>query len=150
MIPAGAVSNEIVHEMDLFPTLATIASGQVPTDRIIDGVDQTPFFLGKQEKSNREAIVVYVGNEIYGVKWRDWKMMTKEIPKGAGAPIDNLPVPYFYNLLLDPKEEHPMLYAPANLWVRYPASQVLVNHLESLRKEPPIPPGTADPYLPPK
>jgi arylsulfatase len=147
-VPEGAVSNEIVHEMDLFPTFATIAGGTVPTDRVIDGVDQTQFFLGKQEKSNRESVVVYVGKEIFGVKWRDWKMMTKELSKGAGVPVDQLPVPYFYNLLLDPKEEHPVLFAGPNLWVRYPASQVLVDHIASLHEERPIPPGTPDPYVP--
>ena len=54
-IQAGGASNEIVHEMDLFPTFARIAGGKVPEDRIIDGVDQTDFFLGEQEKSNREG-----------------------------------------------------------------------------------------------
>jgi arylsulfatase len=54
-IPAGNVSNEIVHEMDLFMTLAAITGGKVPTDRVIDGVDQSSFFLGKQDKSNRNA-----------------------------------------------------------------------------------------------
>lgn len=36
-IPAGRVSNEIVHEMDLFTTLASLVGGKVPTDRAIDG-----------------------------------------------------------------------------------------------------------------
>ena len=45
-VPAGSVSNGIVHEMDLFPTFARIAGGTVPEDRAIDGVDQTDFFLG--------------------------------------------------------------------------------------------------------
>ena len=49
-IPTSA-SNEIVHEMDLFPTLARIAGGKVPEDRAIDGVDQSEFFFGKQKKS---------------------------------------------------------------------------------------------------
>ena len=55
---------------DLFPTLARVSGGSVPTDRVIDGVDQTDFFFGKQGKSNREGLVVYVGKDIYGVKWR--------------------------------------------------------------------------------
>ena len=50
-VRAGRVSNEIVHEVDLFPTLARLAGAEVPRDRKIDGVDQTDFFLGKQTKS---------------------------------------------------------------------------------------------------
>jgi arylsulfatase len=147
-IPAKRVSNEIVHEMDLFATFARIAGGKGPGDRMIAGVDQTDFFTGTATKSNRESVVIYVGSELYGVKWRDWKMMVKEVNTIAGDPVRSYDVPLFYNLLLDPKEEHPVLYAPANIWVRYPASQVLVEHARSLRAEPPIPPGTPDPYRP--
>jgi arylsulfatase len=82
-IPAGMVSNEIVHEMDLFPTLANIAGGTVPNDREIDGVDQSEFFLGKKNKSNRDGLIVYVGNELFGIKWRNWKMMFQEVERGT-------------------------------------------------------------------
>ena len=33
-------------------------------------------------------------------------------------------------------------------WIRWPAGQVLADHIASLRKEPPIRPGTLDPYTP--
>jgi arylsulfatase len=147
-VPAGLVSNEIVHEMDLFTTFATMSGGEVPTDREIDGVDQTAFFLGQSEESSRESVVVYVGNELYGIKWRNWKMMFKEIDTIGGDPTRSYGVPLFYNLLLDPKEEHPVLHAPPNFWVRYPAGQVLVDHMASFQREPVIPPGTPDPYEP--
>ena len=147
-VPAGVTSNEIVHEMDLFATFAEIAGGDVPDDRVIDGVDQTDFLLGRTDKSNRESVVVYVGQELYGVKWRDWKMMVKEIDTISADPTRNYGVPLFYNLLLDPREENPVLYAPPNFWVRYPAGEVLVNHAKSMQQEPPIPPGTPDPYKP--
>jgi arylsulfatase len=149
-IPARRVSNEIVHEIDLFATFARIAGGDVPGDRVIDSLDQTDFFMGKTEKANREAVVVYVGRELYGVKWRDWKMMVKEISTIGGDPVRRYSVPLFYNLLLDPKEEYPVLNAPANFWVRYPAGQVLVDHAKSFQTEPPIKPGTPDPYVPGK
>ena len=100
------------------------------------------------DNSKRESVVVYLGKEVFGVKWRDWKMMFKELSNLAGDPIRTYGVPLLYNLLLDPKEEHPSLFADANFWVRYPASQVLAEHQKSLREEPPIPPGTPDPYRP--
>jgi hypothetical protein len=37
-----------------------------------------------------------------------------------------------------------------NLWVRWPAGQVLTKHLASLKQEPPVPPGAPDPYKPRK
>ena len=48
--------------MDLFPTLARIAEGRVPGDRVIDGVDQLDFLTGKQERSNRDSVIIYVGD----------------------------------------------------------------------------------------
>ena len=148
-IPAGSVSNEIVHEMDLFPTLAGIVGGQVPDDRIIDGVDQIDFFTGKQMNSNREHVIVYVGNELYGIKWRNYKMMSKEIDKAFADPTRSYGVPLIYDLHVDPKEETPLTsnwYHSG--WIRWPAGQYIVEHMVSLQKEPPIRPGTEDPYTP--
>src|SRR5471030_1067333 len=36
-VPAGRVSNEIVHIVDMFPTLARVGGAEVPNDRAIDG-----------------------------------------------------------------------------------------------------------------
>jgi arylsulfatase A-like enzyme len=148
-VPAGVVSNEIVHEMDLFPTFARIAGGKVPQDRIIDGIDQTDFFLGKKDKSDRESVIIYVGNELCGVKWRNWKMMSKELDEATGE-VKTYGIPRFYDLHVDPKEERPLgPQLPENLWVRYPMGQVLLDYMATLHKEPPIRPGTPDPYVPP-
>ena len=150
-VPAGVVSNEIVHETDLFTTFASLAGGEVPQDRIIDGVDQRAFLLGEQENSNRESVIIYLGDDVYGVKWRNWKLVTRELDSGFGVPAKEYPIPIFYNLFLDPREEYPMqLGAERDLWVRYPASQALIDHAASLQREPPIPPGTPDPYEPPR
>jgi arylsulfatase len=148
-IPAGTVNNEIVHEMDLFPTFAQVAGGKVPNDRVIDGVNQYDFLVGKRQKSNRESVVIYVGNDIYGVKWRNWKMMFKETPAAWGQKLKTWSFPVFYDLLTDPKEEYPL--DPRwieNTWMRWPAGKVLEDHTASLQKEPPIRPGTLDPYKP--
>jgi len=149
-VPAGLVSNEIVHEMDLFPTLANIIGGTVPDDREIDGVDQTDFFFGKQEKSNRDGLIVYVGNDLFGIKWRNWKMMFKEVERGTDEK-KTFDFPRFFNLYNDPKEEYPLTKATAgHFWVRWPMAELLKAHLASLKHEPPIISGTPDPYTPPK
>ena len=59
-IPAGRVSNEMVHETDLYTTLVKLCGADIPTDRAIDGIDQLDFLAGKQEQSNRESVVIYV------------------------------------------------------------------------------------------
>ena len=49
----------MVHEVDLFTTLGKIAGAEIPTDRAIDGLDQTAFLLGRQDKSAREFYAVF-------------------------------------------------------------------------------------------
>jgi arylsulfatase len=58
-VPAERVSNEMVHITDLYTTLAKIGGADIPTDRAIDGVDETKFLTGKQEKSAREWFPVF-------------------------------------------------------------------------------------------
>lgn len=146
-IPAGVSSNEIVHEMDLFPTFAKIAGGAVPQDRVIDGIDMADFFLGKTEKSGRESMIVYMGNDVYGIKWKDWKINFKEQDSVFGD-VKTYSTPRVYNLLQDQNEKINVLFP--NTWVPKAASSHLVKHKMSLMENPPIKPGTKDPYLPPK
>jgi len=146
-IPAGAASNEIVHAMDLFPTFARLAGGTVPDDRVIDGIDMAGFFLGKRDASGREGFVVYMGNEVFGVKWRNWKINFKE-QDSVFSEARSYPTPRVYNLLTDPQEKESVLF-PAT-WVPKAALGQLAAHVASLKAHPPIPPGTKDPYTPPQ
>jgi arylsulfatase len=139
-IPAKQVSNDIVHAVDLFPTLASWAGGKIPKGRTMDGVDQSDFLMGKSEKSARESIVIYVVNELFGVKWRNWKMLLKAIDEPSYA-VKTFAYPVFYNLIVDPKEEHPGRNYNADTWVDYPLYQVLEDFEESLEEDP----GTPDP-----
>jgi arylsulfatase len=140
-IAAGKSSDEIVHAMDLFPTLAKIAGGAVPIDRPIDGVEMTDFFLGQSEKSGREGFVVYMGNDVFGVKWRNWKLH-------RNGPLRTYTMPRLYNLLSDPQERDNVLFP--HTWVPKAALVQLGEHTASLQKFPPIKAGTPDPYEPPK
>ncbi len=146
-IEAGRSSDEIVHAMDLLPTFAKIAGGKVPDDRVIDGVDMTDFFLGRRDKSGREGFVVYMGNDVFGVKWRNWKLHFKE-QDSAFDQLRTYTMPRVYNLLTDPQERDNVLF-PAT-WVPKAALVQLSEHVASLKKHPPIPSGTLDPYQPPK
>lgn len=141
-IPAGQVSNDIVHQIDLFPTLATIIGADLPKDRIMDGVDQSDFLTGKSEKSARESVIIYIGNELFGVKWRNWKLLLKDIFRDKGSyTIRKLAYPTIYNLLVDPKEEVPELNYLNDTWVDFPLYQVLEDHQASIERDP----GAPDP-----
>lgn len=146
-VPAGRVSNEIVHVVDLFTTLAHVGGAEVPRDRPIDGVDQMNFFQGKQEQSNREGFPAYVADRLTAVKWHNWKGFFLWQENMYDTPR-LLPIPKLVNLLVDPLEEHDV--AAQNSWVAVPLTKVVADFEKSLKKYPPIPMGTPDPYVPPK
>ncbi len=146
-IPAGSASNEVVHSMDLFPTLAAFAGGSVPEDRAFDGIDQSEFFLGNQQSSNREGVIVYMGDQIFGVKWNDWKVMFKENASIFDETL-SFDTPRVYNLLNDPNERESVLFP--HTWAVEKALPQLLEHAASFATYPPIPPGTPDPYTPPE
>ena len=144
-IEAGRVSDEIVHAMDLFPTLAKLAGGKVPQDRAIDGIEMSDFILGNQKQSGRDGFIVYMGNDIFGVKWRDWKLHFKE-QTGWNGVLREYTMPRVYNLISDPQERDNVLFP--HTWVPKAALPQLEEHVASLKKHPPIPAGTPDPYKP--
>jgi len=144
-VAEGRVSNEIIHVVDLLPTLAKIAGYEVPNDRIIDGIDQLDFFLGKQENSNREGFIVYNNDDIYGYKWRNWKVHLVELENMNSEPKP-LNVPRIYNLITDPKEEYNM--ASEAGWIAPVIFKKIVEFQKTLLQEPPIQLGTPDPYRP--
>jgi arylsulfatase len=146
-IAANTSSDEIVHAMDLFPTLTKIAGGTVPDDRVIDGIDMSDFFLGKEEKSGREGFIVYMGKDIFGVKWRNWKLHFKEQTAWNGEMI-TYTMPRAYNLYTDPQEKNNVLFP--HTWVPKAALNQLTEHVVSLKQNPPIKPGQKDPYGPEK
>ena len=139
-IPADRVSNEIVHQIDLFPTVANIIGVDLPTDRVYDGADQTDFLTGKTEKSARESVVIYIGNVLFGVKWRNWKLLLREMDEDTYAVME-MAYPSIYNLIVDPKEEVPELNYLNDTWVDFPLYQVLEDHEASIEEDP----GAPDP-----
>jgi arylsulfatase A-like enzyme len=77
-IKADSVAGDIIHVSDLFTSFARIALATqfIPTDRIIDGVDQSPLFMMGEGKGRRDYIHVYDGpklaatiKEQYKVQW---------------------------------------------------------------------------------
>jgi arylsulfatase A-like enzyme len=146
-VPAGRVSNEIVHVTDLYATLARVAGARLPSDRPIDGVDQLDFFLGKRAKSSREGFVFYIKQELRAAKWRDWKMHVVWEPEPNAGP-NHLETPWIFNVVQDPKEETDV--GNLHSWVRRPLRVLMHDFQESLKRHPPIPPGAPDGYVFPK
>jgi arylsulfatase len=142
-IPAGRVSDEIVHEVDVYTTLARAAGAAIPTDRAVDGVDQLAFFEGARAKSAREGFPVFMGTQVRAVKWHEWKLhyAWQDEPTQPAQPIMKL-----FNLRSDPKEETDV--KDLNPWAESVLGKVVDEFNASLEKYPLVPLGAPDPYEP--
>ena len=146
-VPAGVESNEIVHVTDWFTTLLKMAGLEAPDDREIDGIDQSAFFYGEQEESNREGFIFWNGETMYGIKWRNFKLSLVQ-QKYLTDPALPLGFPHVVNLVTDPKEREP--YNPVHLhsWTMAHFGRMLKEFQESVAREQLIPAGAPLDFVP--
>jgi arylsulfatase len=93
--------------------------------------------MGKAKKSARESMVIYLTSELFGAKWRNWKILLKELDDDYA--IKNIAYPAVYNLIIDPKEEEPEKFYLDDTWVEAPLWQVIGEHQASMEKDPGAP-----------
>jgi len=108
VIEPGQLVGDIIHETDLFTTFARLggATDQIPTDRVIDGVDQTTLLMNGDTHSRRDYVFIYAGPQlgatVKGNYKRHW-ISSDPIGEASGIPAA------FYFLPADPREATPML-----------------------------------------
>ena len=85
-------------------------------------------------------VINSLGNVLFGVKWRNWKLLLREMEEGTYA-IREMAYPSIYNLIVDPKEEVPELNYLNDTWVDFPLYQVMEDHEASIEADP----GAPDP-----
>ena len=143
-IGTGQVTDEILADLDWFPTLAHLVGEEdrIPGDRPYDGINQADFLLGKQDKSNREYVVTYVGDRVFSVKWRSLKVhfYTAE---STFSPIVEHTFPQVYDIKNDPDEKRELWRSDgyAHLWVMKPVMGILTELQMSMKQYRNIRPG---------
>ena len=155
-IAAGALSNEIVAIHDLYPTLIKFGGGKLPTDRPIDGLDQSALFLGDNTHSARQSVLFFQGKTLSAIKWRDFKIFLRgESPHPDEMERDDLWTPRVYHLAVDPKESNDLTHQ-GYLWILGVLNQIIVPLKQSVAEYGLVPkggekpqPGTIDiPFFP--
>jgi arylsulfatase len=106
MIDKGQTVGDIVHVTDLYTTFARLAGATkyIPTDRVIDGIDQTALFLNGDTHSRRDYVFIYTGIELGATVKGRYK---RHWIGGEGA-ASGLPTAY-YDLYTDTREDNAML-----------------------------------------
>ncbi|WP_380057516.1 sulfatase-like hydrolase/transferase [Falsihalocynthiibacter sp. SS001] len=146
-VPAGRISNEIVHITDMFTTIALWAGAEVPQDREIDGLDQREFFEGKTDLSAREGFPYWMGEVMYGVKWRNFKVVSV-LQRTFTDPALRLATPHIINLEVDPGERKPYNFPYIHSWVAAHAGRIVADFKQSTLREELIPLGAPVDFIP--
>lgn len=80
-IPAGSVNNEITGIIDMLPTFCALAGVDVPSDRVIDGRNISPYMRGEElGLPIHETFFVPAATVRHG----DWKLLVKGQSPGGG------------------------------------------------------------------
>lgn len=146
-VPANRQSNEIMHVTDWFTTLVSMAGLQCPTDREIDGRDQTSFLTGASNESNRDGFIYWNGAHMYGVKWRNFKLPMVQ-QKYIFDPALPVGFPFPVNLIVDPKEREPYEARYGHTWTFAHFLRIIGEFEQSVAREPLIPAAAPLDFVP--
>jgi len=139
VIEPNSAAGDIVHVSDLYTTFARLAGATkyIPTDRVIDGVDQTALLLNGEHHGRRDYVYIYQNEVLRAVVKQEFKMH---------LPAPGLPaaVAGTYNLLRDPREEHPQVGIA--LWSGASFQDMVKRHTMSIKKYPHGKMGHGRPY----
>jgi arylsulfatase len=142
MIADGQVVGDMIHVTDLYTTFARLAGATqyIPTDRIVDGLDQTALLLNGDTHGRRDSIFIYTGHElaatVKGRYKRHWI--------GAGeAAAAGTPEAY-YDLYMDPREENPQLVPLIHTQGQF--NQMVARHQLFKKKYPDVSNAKGIPY----
>jgi arylsulfatase A-like enzyme len=108
VIEPGQLVGDIIHEADLFTTFARLggATENIPTDRVVDGIDQTALLLNGDTHSRRDYVFIYAGPRLGAtVKGNYKRHWISSDPVGEASGI----AAAFFFLPADPRETTPML-----------------------------------------
>ena len=140
MIEADSIVGDIVHVTDLFTSLARFggATDQIPTDRIIDGVDQSALMLEGETHGRRDHVFIYSGNSLKAVVKEQYKL---NVP----GPGENAILAKFYDLFRDTREEW-SVSTEVGAWGGAEFVRIIKRHMQRKQKYPDEGPAFGRPY----
>ncbi len=137
----GTYAQDIIHVSDLFTTFARLANAidRVPTDRVIDGVDQSGVVLLGETNGRRDYVHVYEGPTLKSVVKNKYKM---HLPPPGSNPIAAL----IFDLYRDPREERPVESIKYGPWAGGQFANLVKRHMMQKMKYPDRKPTYGVPY----
>ena len=140
-IEPGTYAEDIIHVSDLFTTFARLADAMdhVPTDRIIDGVDQSGVLLLGETHGRRDYVHIYEGPVLKSVVKNKYKM---HLPAPGANPIGAA----IFDLYRDSREERPLDSIKYGPWAGGQFVNMVKRHMAWKQKYPDRKPTYGIPY----
>jgi arylsulfatase len=141
VIEPGSYAEDIIHVSDLFTTFARLADAmdQIPTDRIIDGVDQSGVLLLGETHGRRDYVHIYEGPALRSVVKNKYKM---HLPAPGENPIGAA----IFDLYRDSREERPLDSIKYGPWAGGQFVNMVKRHMMMKQKYPDRKPTYGIPY----
>jgi arylsulfatase A-like enzyme len=116
-IRPGSLAQELASTMDIYTTAIELAGGEIPQDRVVDGVDLRAVLFG-EGASPRQTMFYYRGAELFAARKGPWKahFITQDAYR-RGISRQSRDPPLLFQLENDPSEkydvakEHPEVIA---------------------------------------
>lgn len=101
-IPAGTVGRGLASNLDLLPTVLSLAGLSPPADRELDGVDLVPVLTGGE--GGHDEILLFNNNHVAGLRTARWKLVARSYYRDMDIPLDGLPL--LFDMQADPGETY--------------------------------------------
>jgi arylsulfatase A-like enzyme len=123
-IEPGSTAGDIIHVSDLFTTFAKFAGAmdEVPTDRVIDGLDQSSMMLLGDTHGRRDFVHIYEGHLLKAVVKNKYKM---HMPPPGSNPIGA----HIFDLTRDPREDRPLDSIKYGPWAGGQFANMIMRHM---------------------
>lgn len=162
-VPAGVVSNEIVHHHDWLPTFLAMAGELDIVEKLkkghetngkrfkahIDGYNLLPYLTGEEEKSPRKGFIYFDDDgNLVALRFDNWKVVFME-QRATGTlelwaePFTKLRLPKLYNLRTDPFERADITSNTYYDWlidhayILFAAQAIVTEFVETFEEYPP-------------
>jgi arylsulfatase len=143
-VPAGVITEEMLSAHDWYQTFAALAgaSGKVPTDRPLDGVDASKFLLGHSEHTGRENLVFFgPDGSMMSAKWHNIKIWLR-YTEGFDKPVVKPHMPIVFDLGSDPGENYNLFNDKMDIgWEAAVVLPAVFEYEKSFAQYPNIKPG---------
>ena len=122
------INADLLQVTDMYTTAARIggAMDEIPTDRVIDGLEQSSYLM-ETTPSRRKYIFHYSGPVVGAIRLGQYK-------RHLAAAHGGLPGKDFYDIYKDPKEEHGVM--AQLLWAWVPFDDFARMHYDLIEKYP--------------